>query len=111
MGHAALTLLSRGAVLAGALAASPAGASPGMGSDLVPNMVGIGVGSTPQFAGSKDTIAGAVPGVRYQFQDSERFAEWYGTLADVNLLESRHWQFGPALNIRLGRSDVDDAVV
>jgi len=92
-------------------AASTAIAAPGMASDLIPNLVGLGVGSTPQFAGGKDRVAGVAPGVRYQFQGSEKFFEWYGTLADVNLVESRQWQFGPALNIRLGRSDVDDPVV
>jgi outer membrane protein len=94
-----------------AIAATPARADPGFGSDLIPNFVGIGVGSTSQFAGSKQTVVGVVPGARYQFEGSQRFIEWYGPLADANVLDSKSWQFGPALNLRFGRSDVDDEVV
>jgi outer membrane protein len=104
-------LLSGLVLAAGALCSVPAVAQPGMGSDLVPDFVGIGVGSTSQFSGSAQRTVGVVPGLRYQLEGSERFVEWYGPLADVNLLESRAWQFGPALNLRFGRKDVDDAVV
>ena len=91
--------------------ACTAHASPGMGSDLIPNLLGLGAGSTPEYAGAKHRVAGIAPGIRYQFEGSERFFEWYGTLADMNLIDSKAWQFGPALNLRLGRSDVDDEVV
>lgn len=106
-----MAIARRATALFFAAVAAPAAAAPGMGSDLVPNMAGLGIGTTPQFSGSRDDVAGAAPGVRYQFKDSERFIEWYGTLGDMNVLESRTWQFGPALNVRLGRSDVDDPVV
>jgi outer membrane protein len=101
-------------VLATALAALAAGvahAQPGLGTDLIPNFVGIGVGSTSQYSGAKKTVIGVLPGMRYQFEGSERFFEWYGPLADLNVLESKSWQFGPALNLRFGRSNVDDPVV
>jgi outer membrane protein len=94
-----------------ALSGAPALAVPGLGSDLVPNFFGVGVGSTSQFSGSSQRVIGVLPGARYKFADSERFVEWYGPLADANVLDSREWQFGPALNLRFGRSDVDDAVV
>jgi outer membrane protein len=94
-----------------ALFAIPAIAQPGLGTDLIPNFVGIGVGSTSQFAGSKQTVIGVLPGARYQFQGSQRFIEWYGPLADMNVLDSKSWQIGPALNLRFGRSNVDDPVV
>lgn len=103
----------RGLVLgvAGALACVRALAVPGLGSDLIPNFFGVGAGSTSQFSGAAQSVVGVVPGLRYKFEGSERFVEWYGPLADANVLNSREWQFGPALNLRFGRSDVDDAVV
>jgi outer membrane protein len=102
-----------GLVLATAagFAGAPAHAVPGIGSDLIPNFVGVGVGSTSQFTGSAQRTIGVLPGARYKFEGSERFVEWYGPLADVNVLDSREWQFGPALNLRFGRHDVDDDVV
>ena len=92
-------------------AGAPALAVPGIGTDLIPNFVGVGVGSTSQFTGSSQRTVGVVPGARYKFEGSERFFEWYGPLADVNVLDSRVWQFGPALNLRFGRKNVDDPVV
>jgi outer membrane protein len=97
--------------VAGAIGCAPALAVPGLGSDLIPNFVGVGVGSTSQYSGSTHSVIGVLPGARYKFEGSERFVEWYGPLADVNVLDSREWQFGPALNLRFGRSNVDDPVV
>ena len=105
--RAARLALATAALLAGA----PARAVPGVGSDLIPNFVGVGVGSTSQFTGSSQRTVGVVPGLRYKFDGSERFVEWYRPRADVNVLDSREWQFGPALNLRFGRQNVDDAVV
>jgi len=79
--------------------------------DFLPNLVGLGVGVTPRYAGASETEVGAVPGIRYQFAGTNRFFEMYGPIADMNLLDSPNWQFGPALGIRLGRQDVQDAVV
>ncbi|HEX4987052.1 MAG TPA: MipA/OmpV family protein [Burkholderiales bacterium] len=79
--------------------------------DILPNMIGAGVGATPAWSGSKQYVGGIVPGGRYQFRNSERFVEWYGPMGDVNLLESSRWQLGPALGLRFGRSHVEDEVV
>ncbi len=79
--------------------------------DFLPNLVGVGIGMTPQFAGSREQAFGAVPGVRLKIGDGNRFFEWYGPVADINLIDSPNWQFGPALGLRLGRHDADDAVV
>jgi len=96
-------------VLALALLARPAIA--GMTVDILPNMIGFGIGATPAYSGADEYIAGIVPGGRYEFKDSSRFVEWYGPAGDMNLLDSPTWQFGPALGLRFGRSNVKDEVV
>lgn len=78
--------------------------------DVVPNFIGVGAGATTQWHGSKDTMVGAVPGARFNLGKG-RFVEWYGPYLGANLLTDNHWEAGPVLNIRLGRSDVDDPVV
>jgi MipA family protein len=79
--------------------------------DISPNLAGLGVGVTPRYASAREDVWGAVPGIRYQVQGSRKFFEWYGPLASFSLTESERWQFGPSLGFRLGRSDVEDAVV
>lgn len=79
--------------------------------DAFPNFVGGGLGVTSDYSGSDDMMLGALPGARYQFENSNRFAEWYGPSGDINLLDSPAWQLGPALGLRMGRSSVDDVVV
>jgi len=79
--------------------------------DVLPNLIGVGVGATPAYSGADEYVGGIVPGGRYQFKDSQRFIEWYGPAGDLNLIDSPTWQFGPALGFRFGRSDVDDEVV
>lgn len=79
--------------------------------DVFPNFIGGGLGVTSDYSGSDDYFVGAVPAARYQFTDSERYLEWYGPAGDINLVDSATWQFGPALGLRFGRSNVDDVVV
>lgn len=79
--------------------------------DIFPDFAGVGVGITSDYSGSDETFVGALPAGRYQLQGSQRFAEWYGPAGDINLLDSETWQLGPALGLRLGRSNVDDVVV
>lgn len=78
--------------------------------DVIPDFVGLGIGKTTEWAGSKDYVAGVVPGARMRF-DTHRFAELYGPYGDVNLLDIANWELGPAVNYRLGRKDVQDPVV
>lgn len=78
--------------------------------DVVPNFFGVGVGVTTQWYGASDSMVGAMPGARLAMSEG-RFVEWYGPYADANLLADDHWEAGPVLNVRLGRSDVDDPVV
>jgi outer membrane protein len=79
--------------------------------DVLPNLIGVGLGATPAYSGADEYIGGVVPGLRYTFKDSNRFIEWYGPTADMNLLDSPTWQIGPALGLRFGRSNVKDEVV
>ena len=105
-----MTRWSRWIVVASALLVT--GAAGAITLDFSPKLVGFGVGMTPRYAGARDdSIWGVVPGVRYQFDNSRKFIEWYGPLGSFNVLESESWQFGPSLGLRLGRSDVEDPVV
>jgi outer membrane scaffolding protein for murein synthesis (MipA/OmpV family) len=76
----------------------------------LPSMVGAGVGSTTDYAGAKDRFVGVVPGIRY-VTDSGRLFELYGPYAQFDLGGLTGLQYGPALELRLGRSHVDDPVV
>lgn len=97
--------------LTGVVACAPVHAQAVFGNGLLPNLVGAGLGVTPRYTGASENIVGVAPGLRYQFKGSERYAEWYGTMGDVNLLDSATWQIGPVLNLRLGRHDVKDEMV
>jgi outer membrane protein len=106
-------VVRRGVGLAGALGAclaAPAAMAQAT-IDFLPNLVGVGLGMTSQFAGSRDKVFGIVPGARVKIGDGNRFFEWYGPAGDINLLDSPNWQLGPALGVRFGRKDVDDEIV
>jgi hypothetical protein len=55
--------------------------------DVLPNLIGVGLGATPAYSGADEYIGGVVPGLRYQFKDSNRFIEWYGPTADMNVAD------------------------
>lgn len=103
----------RATAVAGLLAASAAQAqivAPVEIDDL--NLIGIAVGSAPDFMGSSDTTGAAAPLFRYQFSGSERYVAVIGPSIYLNVLDDKAWRFGLVANLRLGRdSDVDDAVV
>lgn len=86
------------------------GHAAGLTVDIIPNFVGAGVGVTTEWMGSKDSVGGIVPGGRVKFSN-HRFAELYGPLADVNVLDVPNWEFGPMASFRFGRKDVEDPVV
>ena len=79
-------------------------------SELVPNFVGIGAGSTSQWSGADDQIVGAVPGGRMKLEDN-RYAEWYGPYASMKVNSDKHFEYGPVALIKLGRSEVDNRQV
>jgi outer membrane scaffolding protein for murein synthesis (MipA/OmpV family) len=87
-----------------------AGASPVDLPGTIPNMVGLGIGSTTQYAGGNERMIGALPGLRYT-TESGKLLEWYGPYAQFNFGGLTGLQYGPAVSLRLGRKDVDDPVV
>ncbi len=89
----------------------PASAQTGPVIDFIPNYVGLGLGSTTRYTGADERIVGLAPAARYQFGDSGRYIQLTGPELSLNVLSNGHWQFGPALNLRFGRKNVDDAVV
>ncbi|GLS06252.1 hypothetical protein GCM10007860_34280 [Chitiniphilus shinanonensis] len=94
-----------------ALACAGAQASPvTLPAGGLPNLVGVGVGVTPQYSGADEEVVGVVPGLRY-VTESGRLLEWYGPVAQYNFGELEGWQWGPVVALRLGRKDVDDDVV
>lgn len=77
---------------------------------LLPNLVGIGVGTTTEYSGAKDTVILPAPGLRY-VTSSGYLLEWYGPYGQLNLMNGPGWQFGPVLNVKMARKDVSDPVV
>ncbi len=102
--------LKRTLLLAAAMSTTPPLAAAGLTVDVIPDFVGLGVGSTTEWMGAKDKVTGVVPAARVQLE-GHRFAELYGPFGDVNLLDVPNWEFGPMLSYRFGRKDVEDPVV
>ena len=76
------------------------------------NLVGILVGSAPDYMGSSDNTGVAGPIVRYQFEGSQRYFQWIGPKMTLNLIDDAAWKAGPMLNFRGARdSDVENSVV
>ncbi len=76
-----------------------------------PNMIGIGVGSTPDYVGADSRSVKAAPVLRYQLPDSHRYVSVLGPLISVNLVNDRALHAGALLRYRFGRKDADDPVV
>jgi outer membrane protein len=104
------TTFLRSAVLTLGSLAGQAAFAAGIQVDVIPNFVGAGLGVTTEWLGSKDTVAGLVPGGRVQLANN-RFLEVYGPMADMNALDHPNWELGPAVSYRFGRKDVSDPVV
>jgi len=92
------------------LLAGSAAQAAGLTVDILPNFAGAAIGSTTEWMGSKETVVGIVPGARVKFS-THRFAELYGPIADVNILNVPNWEFGPIISYRFGRENVEDPVV
>ncbi len=102
----ALSLAAPVVVRAGDVAVVPMPTIP-----RLPNMIGFGVGTTPDFVGAKSNYIGVAPFFRYQFGESERNVFLLGPLASFNLVNDKNWHAGPLLRYRSGRSDADNAVI
>lgn len=108
--HLSSVLLAGATAVTAVSVTTPLAAAAGLTVDVVPNFVGLGVGSTTQWMGAREHVTGVVPAERVRRQGN-RFAELYGPFADVNLLDVPNWELGPMLSYRFGRKNVDDPVV
>jgi outer membrane protein len=77
----------------------------------VRNFVGLGAGILPDYTGSNDYTAGAAPVGLMKLGESERYVRLVATELYLNLIDDKSWSFGPVVNYRWGRSDVQDNVV
>ena len=75
------------------------------------NAIGAGVGGVPDYMGSNDYMLGAAPTAFFRLGDTDRYVRVLAFDVNVNLIDSATWSFGPAINYRWGRSDVDDRQV
>jgi len=87
-----------------------------MDVELVPQVLGIGVGRGPDYRGSDDDVTLAGPFARYTLSGQQRYVQIMFNEASANLIDSAKFQAGPVLNYHFGRdtfskSDVEDPVV
>ncbi|MFO7576495.1 MAG: MipA/OmpV family protein [Pelovirga sp.] len=71
------------------------------------HVVGLGVGVVPDYEGSEDSQGVPMWLLKGRY-DSGRFFSLTGTNLKVNLVPSRNISFGPVVNYRQGRDDVDN---
>lgn len=101
-----------GLALAVAASAAPAASSlePIVQIEDGVNVAGAVIGRVPEFWGSRDNATGIAPMARWQI-GGERFVQWLGTEATINVLDHPRWRAGPSLGVRIGRREVSDPVV
>jgi outer membrane protein len=76
--------------------------------DTVPRIGGIGIGLAPDYVGSEDYKFVAAPFFRYQFSGTERYLRLRGFELEFNAVDHPWLRFGPVLNYRFGREDVEN---
>lgn len=105
------------ALVAGAttcLAQAPAGAAGMLELEMenVPTVLGVAVGSLPDYRGSDDYTFGFAPMFRYTFAGQERYVQLLANELTFNILDDEMFRFGPLLNYHFGRTDdVEDEQV
>ena len=77
----------------------------------MPQVVGAGLGYAPDYEGSDDYMFGGAPFGKYQFPGREQYILLKAFELQANLINHPWLRFGPSLNYRFGRDDVDDDVV
>lgn len=77
----------------------------------LPNLIGIGIGLTPDYAGADSRSLAAGPFLHYRFPDSQRSIAMLGPLLTFNVVDNSAWHAGPVLRYRQGREDADNPVV
>jgi outer membrane scaffolding protein for murein synthesis (MipA/OmpV family) len=76
----------------------------------MPNFLGVAVGVSPEYSGSRNEEVGVAPAGRVSL-GGERFVALTGSFLEMNLLDNRMIQAGPVLNYRFGRSGAEDRQV
>jgi MipA family protein len=79
--------------------------------DNAPTVMGILVGAAPDYLGSKEYKGIAAPFLKYTLPGTYQYLLLRGTELSVNLINDPSFRFGPVLNYRPGRDDVDNAQV
>jgi MipA family protein len=75
------------------------------------NAVGIGIGMLPDYQGSNDYMVGGAPFAKLTLPKTDYYARLLVADLQVNVINHPVFRFGPAINYRFGRSDVEDNVV
>ncbi len=75
----------------------------------LPNLVGVGFGTAPDYEGSDDQTFGVLPAGQLTF--GKRNVRLVGTTLSANLIDHEFLRLGPSINYRFGREDVADDVV
>ena len=75
----------------------------------LPNLAGVGTGIAPDYEGSDEFTFGVLPAGQLTF--GKRNLRLIGTTLSANLVDHEYLRFGPSLNYRFGRDDVEDDVV
>jgi outer membrane protein len=105
------------ATLAGSAAVLPSTSAEAAGFinldfENVPTIIGLGVGTLPDYRGSDDYTFGVAPFFRYTLQKQERYVQLLGNELTINLVDDDMFRFGPLANYNFGRDDsVDDPQV
>ena len=76
-----------------------------------PNVIGMGVGVTPDYSGASSRSVAVAPLFNYKFKTSERSVTVLGPVASFNIVDNRAFNAGPTLRYRPGRTDADDPVI
>jgi outer membrane protein len=97
-------------IIAGTFSPSFAQDSP-IAIENMPNVIGVAVGALPDYVGSKYYTFGAAPFARITLPNSERYFLLNATELYFNVLNHPQLRFGPVLNYRFGRDNVDQANV
>jgi len=77
----------------------------------VNNFVVGAVGVVPDYMGSDEYTVGIAPAALLRPWGNDRYLRLIATELSVNLLNHPSWSFGPVINYRFPREDVDDAAV
>jgi outer membrane protein len=110
----AMALATMVAGAAALLPSVPAGAAGMLELDMenVPTVLGVAVGTLPDYRGSDDYTFGFAPMFRYTLEGQDRYVQLLANELTINVLDDEMFRFGPLLNYHFGRTDdVDDEMV